>query len=499
MDAHAQRVAHVAEKIRDFHSKRIPFRIYHGSTNSTRPTVRQRGSTIDVSSLNHVLAIDTSSRVAIVEPNVPMDELVRATLQHNLVPPVVPEFPGITVGGGYAGTAGESSSFKYGFLDAIIDRIEIVLGDGRVLEADDIDSPDLFYGAAGTLGTLGVLTKLHVRLIEAKAFVKVTYNSVRSFAQAIEKIENVIQLEIQNDFVDGILFGAERGVIITGRLTDDASGQTITRFTRRRDPWFYLHVDRISKRADEKPVTECIPLVDYLFRYDRGGFWVGRFAFDYFHLPFSRILRYIFDRYLHTRTMYHALHESGLSTQFVIEDLATPLPNSLSFLEYLDTKFKLYPLWLCPLKFGPVGIAPKYMAPKDHPMLLNVGLWGPGPKKFDDYVRINRELELKVAELKGTKWLYAQMFYTEDEFWKIYDRKSYDELRARHSASQLPSVFDKVKHSDVPREPKGKLEKWKREVISFWVFPGLYGLWKARGANEKAKYSSRDSKPSSAW
>lgn len=41
-----------------------------------------------------------------------MDALVEATVKHGLVPPVVPEFPGITVGGAYNGTGGESSSFR---------------------------------------------------------------------------------------------------------------------------------------------------------------------------------------------------------------------------------------------------------------------------------------------------------------------------------------------------------------------------------------------------
>jgi delta24-sterol reductase len=38
-----------------------------------------------------------------------MDRLVQTTLKYGLIPPVVMELPGITVGGGYAGTPGESS------------------------------------------------------------------------------------------------------------------------------------------------------------------------------------------------------------------------------------------------------------------------------------------------------------------------------------------------------------------------------------------------------
>lgn len=95
---------------------------------------------------------------ALVEPNAPMDALVRETLRYGLLPPVVPEFPGITVRGGFTGTAAESSSFKYGFLENTVNWIEIILPDGSVTTASRDLKCDLFHGAAGTFGTLGVTT-----------------------------------------------------------------------------------------------------------------------------------------------------------------------------------------------------------------------------------------------------------------------------------------------------------------------------------------------------
>src|ERR1700742_1423618 len=94
------------------------------------------------------------------------------TLKHGLVPPVVPEFPGITVGGGFAGTAGESSSFRHGFFDKAVVWLEVVLADGEVVTASPTEREDLFRGMAGTFGTLGVVTLFEVRLIPAKEFVE---------------------------------------------------------------------------------------------------------------------------------------------------------------------------------------------------------------------------------------------------------------------------------------------------------------------------------------
>ena len=167
MDRHASLVAEISATVQRFYRQRIPFRISHGSTNSTRHAV-SRQNVVNTGRLNNVLEVDRAKKVVLVEPNVPMDKLVETTMRHGLVPPVVMEFPGITAGGGYAGTAGESSSFKHGYFDRTINWVEMVLGNGDVVKASPAQNVDLFDGAAGSLGTLGVTTLVELQLIEAK-------------------------------------------------------------------------------------------------------------------------------------------------------------------------------------------------------------------------------------------------------------------------------------------------------------------------------------------
>jgi delta24-sterol reductase len=115
MEAHSKAVDTISASVQRFYARKEPFRIYHGSTNSTRHSQFRRDRMVDTSGMVNVLKVDVERKTALVEPNVAMDGLVEATLQHGLLPPVVMEFPGITVGGGFAGTSGESSSFKYEF------------------------------------------------------------------------------------------------------------------------------------------------------------------------------------------------------------------------------------------------------------------------------------------------------------------------------------------------------------------------------------------------
>lgn len=196
-----------------------------------------------------------------------MDALVAACLPHNLVPPVVMEFPGITVGGGFAGTGGESSSFKYGFFDRTVNWIEIVTADGRIVRASESENKELFFGAASSFGTLGVTTLLEVRLIPAKRYVELRYLPVKGMEDAVKEIRNATR-ESDVDYVDGIMFGKDEGVVCVGKLKDVVEkGVRVTTFTRRADPWFYIHVERLWRgKSEKKEIVEAIPLTDYLFR-----------------------------------------------------------------------------------------------------------------------------------------------------------------------------------------------------------------------------------------
>jgi Delta24-sterol reductase len=302
MEEHQKEVARIAAHVEQFYNRKESFRIYHGSTNSTRALAYKRDGTIDTSSLNKVLKVDREERNALVEPNVSMRRLLQATLQEGLIPQVVMEFPEITAGGGFSGPSGESSSFKYGYFENTVDMIEIVLGDGKIVTASHTDNPDLFLGAAGSLGTLGVITLLKVRLIEAKEFVRLEYRPVYGVSEAVRSIQTAVT-DPTNDFVDGILFALNRGVIVVGRLADkDEHTTRVQTFSQARDPWFYLHAERLFnwKESDSAAVSVMVPLVDYLFRYNRGGFWVGKYAFEYMMTPFNRITRWALDSFMQT-------------------------------------------------------------------------------------------------------------------------------------------------------------------------------------------------------
>ncbi|KAI1265307.1 hypothetical protein F5Y18DRAFT_426906 [Xylariaceae sp. FL1019] len=553
MERHREAIRLIATTVRGYFEQKLPYRISHGSTNSTRPAqLKSRARTVDISALKHVLQVDAARRIALVEPNVPMDRLVEHTLKYGLVPPVVMEFPGITAGGGFAGTAGESSSFRHGYFDQSVNAVEMVLPDGQVVVAkprerltgspaekstvlettlgkgeDHEKYSDLFHGAAGAVGTLGVTTLLELRLIEAKRFVRTTYRRTNSAAEAIRAVRDET-MKSNNDYVDGILFSEAHGVIVSGEMTDELpAGEKVQTFSHAWDPWFYMHACEVTKdlsssvavsdseASDTSPlgrtqgtVVEYVPLAEYLFRYDRGGFWVGQAAFDYFKpVPFTRFFRWFLDDFLHTRMLYRALHASGESARFFVQDLGIPYDTAEDFIKYTTKSLNIWPLWLCPLQtpkgpsFHPHVRKPSSTRPATS--MLNIGVWGWGPSTKSDFVQVNRALEDKVNELGGMKWLYAHTvsaeipppvendnhrpFLTsmltilyEPEFWDAFGgREAYEALRAKYHATSLPAVYDKVKV-----RIEDDMSGWKPWLKSLWPVGGLYGIWRGIGSKD---------------
>lgn len=549
MEAHKAAVTTVSTRVQQFDATKTPFRVYHGSTNSTRKSQRREDNTVDTSRMNHVLDVDTATKTALVEPNVPMDELVEATLKQGLVPLIVMEFPGITVGGGFSGTSGESSSFRYGAFETTVNWIEIVLASGEVTRASKTEKPDLFWGAASAFGTLGVVTLLEVQLRDAARYVELTYRHVENFDDVVSVIQAETADNTPNDYVDGITFSLNSTIICTGRLVDNLpAGASPRQFLRARDPWFYIHAQRVEKRLRHQPPNtievDHIPLTDYLFRYDRGGFWTARYAFRYFLTPFNRITRFLLNPFMHARVMYCALHHSGLSDFHVIQDVGIPYAHAATFTRHLDTHLPLYPLWLCPLRvqrptpdsqhglhaeFGQPPQPPSHSSsstPSSSPTqtqthtpktLLNFGIWGPIPpppstlpltnRHLHTSHLANRHLEQTVHALGGKKWLYGQAFYpTEGEFWASYDRGAYEAVRARFGAGWLPSVFEKVRMVGRDGDEMGRggdgggggggigggvrgvigaVVAWLMAVVwVVWPLRGLYGVYRAVGGGD---------------
>ena len=450
LEEHKKSVERIQERVKYFHDNKKQFRVYHGSTSSTRPVSFTRDSIVDTSDMDRLFPVDKETMTVKAEPKVPMDVLAEHCLREGVIPKIVMEFKGITVGGGYSGFSGESSMYRYGLFSSTVPEIEIVLGDGTLETANRERNADLLEHAAGSLGTFGIVTLLTVELIPAKPYVQVDLHQVAEVGKAHEMFEEAVK-DPEIHFIDGVYFRKGCIAVMFGRFLDKPPSQDKV-LKKMQVHWFADHLEMIlarDKPTPEKPSPIDMNNTDYLFRYDHGAFWGGKLAFQHFHVPQNRITRRLADPFLDSRTCYHALHKSGLAAEYVVQDFGIPACSVNRFVQFVNDTLPEFMVFLAPC-----------MAPKDmgltsrfHPRvaeiadqrLFAVGVYGRGPRDPEAFKELNRSLELRSAELFGAKLLYARTYYTEEEFWTIYDRNIYEEMRKKYRAEGLPNVFEKLK------------------------------------------------------
>jgi len=383
-----------------------------------------------------------------------------------------------------------------------VDWIEIILGDGKVVEASPQERSDLYYGAAGTFGSLGIVTLLRVQCIPAKPFIKLTYSPFQGPSSRDKALERIAQHvdDGKVDFVDGILFKHNLAVVMTGHLSNNKLSQPGHQtFCRRKDPWFCMHA--FSLASTLKPTTITIPIMDYLFRYDRGAFWGGNSALSYFNLPCNKLVRETLDSLLRATPLTRIIHTARLAQSFIVQDLAVPLSNASSFItdvsKFLDLSH--HPVWLCPVTnlyhnkptfTSSVKTSSNTRRPE---LLIDVGLYGLSFNDSHQFRRINRAIEASLHLHDGQKALFASSFYSEDEFWKVYDREWYQTLRGKYHATSLPNIYEKIRdplevvpnaHLSMVVQPCGHSY---RDTMKMWLgtffwstrpLPGIWGLYK---------------------
>jgi glycolate oxidase len=154
------------------------------------------GVVVSMARLDRVLHVDTTSRLALVEPgvvNVDLSEYV-AHLNVHFAPDPSSQRAS-TIGGNAAENAGGPHCLKYGVTTNHIVAAEIALSDGSLVrigsEAPDAPGYDLLAAVVGGEGTLGITTKLCVRLTpnpeEVRTFLAI-YDDLEAASDTVSAI-----------------------------------------------------------------------------------------------------------------------------------------------------------------------------------------------------------------------------------------------------------------------------------------------------------------------
>lgn len=401
--------------------------------------------TLDLRHFNHVLNIDSQNMVAEIEGMATYETIVAQTLKLNCLPTVVPELKSITIGGALAGVAIESSSFRYGLVHESILEYEILLGNGQIILCrPDNEYKDLFYAFPNSYGTLGYALKVKVQLIPVKEFVKLTHRRFTDSAAFFKHIETSC-LENKNigstiAYIDGTIFTPNEMFVTTAEFVNSAPFLSDYKFMN----IYYRSIKR--KREDYLTIS------DYIWRWDPDWFWCSK---NFFMESF--LMRLLFGGFMLKSTTFgkirkwinqHPLINKIVNamrrpSETIIQDVQIPIKGATNFYDFFQKEIKISPIWICPIITHPSNHYNFYPM-KGNQLYINFGFWDFVPSQESEGF-YNRKVEKMVKKLKGNKSLYSKIYYTENEFWEIYDQSLYNHLKSKYDPNQnLKSYFQKV-------------------------------------------------------
>ena len=422
MQSHEQKVDRICAELKNRTStKPVSFKKKVVSHQVPKPKDgRYLDEKIDISDLNDIISVDPEKRTCVAEPGVTFIDLIKATLKHGLAPFTVPELKTITIGGGVAGGTLESMSYKFGgFHDSCLEYEVITAVGDVIICAPDNQNSLIFQMLHGTFGTLGIISKLTFKLVPAKPFVKMTYEKYTSLEDYKEATWRHYKAR-DVDFMDGIIHSPKEWVLCIGNFADTAP------YSHKYD---WLRIFYISTKERKE---DYIKTSDYFFRYEQGVTNV---------FPKSFLGRLFFGKIMGTTNVLNLVVKLRRFINPeripVTIDLFIPFSKITAFFEWYQKEMSFFPLWWVPYK-----IVRRYewiskelfdKNPGDE-LFIDIAIYGMPRKKGTNYYRL---MEEELMRLGGIKTLISNNFYSEEEFWKIWNKQNYNTVKSQTDPNNI--------------------------------------------------------------
>lgn len=186
-------------------AKREGLHIYTrgAGTNLSGGTIPLRkGIVLVTTRMNNILEIDVENMTATVEPGVVIRSLIDAVSPYGLLyPPDPGTVNTATMGGSVSESSGGLRGLKYGVTKDYVIGVEMVKADGNVVtfggkSVKNVAGYDLTKLICGAEGTLGILTKILVKLVPLPEYHKTMTATFASLKDAGYAINGVIGAKV---------------------------------------------------------------------------------------------------------------------------------------------------------------------------------------------------------------------------------------------------------------------------------------------------------------
>lgn len=161
------------------------------------------GIVLPMTKMNRIVELDTKNQIAIVEPGVITGDLQQEVKKHGLFyPPDPASLKYCSIGGNAAECAGGPSAVKYGVTKDYIIGLEVVLASGEVVSTGartekSVSGYDLTRIFIGSEGTLGIITKLILRLLPLPPYKETFLLSSTSLQRTTEMVAEILNAHIK--------------------------------------------------------------------------------------------------------------------------------------------------------------------------------------------------------------------------------------------------------------------------------------------------------------
>jgi glycolate oxidase len=218
-----QDAGQVAEVLKLANEQRIPVTPRGGGTNVSGGSIPIKGGIVLCTTrMARIIEINRDNLNAIVEPGVVLQDFQAALARQGLFfPPDPQSFAGCTMGGVIAENSGGPSCLKYGVAKQYVLGLEVVLADGRKVKLGGLTPKnrtgyELAMLFTGSEGTLGVITRITLRLLPAPQVDRTIVAVFGDVAVAGETVSAIISsgvLPSKVEFVDNWTFEKFRGLL----------------------------------------------------------------------------------------------------------------------------------------------------------------------------------------------------------------------------------------------------------------------------------------------
>jgi hypothetical protein len=420
MNNHEEQVKLISEQIKQYNRAGEKVSLEKAQVSHTVPTpafdARQKNKKINIRGLSRIIEIDEKNKTCTAQAGVAFSDLVKETLKVGLIPLLVPELKTITIGGAVSGCSVESMSYRYGGFHDTCLEIEAVTPAGEIILCSPELNPGIFHMLHGSFGTIATITKIKFKLMEAKPFVRVDYHSFDNISKFTGEIEKHYRAG-DVDFMDGIIHNKNKFVLCIGSFSENAP------FTSD-----YTGINIYYKSTGYKKF-DYLTTYDYLFRYDTECHWLTR----NFGLENAFVRMMAKDKILGSTNIinlwknYPMLHYLRPKAD-VIVDLFIPVQNFERFFFQFDKKFNYYPIWIVPYRIPKLypWVNPDFVKGINGNLWIDFAVYGMKQSIFENSYKI---LEYLVYDNQGLKTLISHNYYSQENFWKIYNKARYYQVK----------------------------------------------------------------------